>query len=112
MTEQQPYDVVRAFDGFELRRYPQHAVAEVMVDGRFEDAGNRAFRYLFSYISGENEPAAKVAMTAPVIQGGGGSTIAMTAPVIQRAAAGRTVARLPAAQRSDARCGAAHAAAS
>ncbi len=89
MTEQQPYDVVRAFDGFELRRYPQHAVAEVVVDGRFEDAGNRAFRYLFSYISGENEPAEKVAMTAPVIQGRRGSNIAMTAPVIQRSASGR-----------------------
>ena len=86
MTEQQPYDVVRVFDGFELRRYAQHAVAEVVVDGRFEDAGNRAFRYLFRYFSGENEPAEKVAMTAPVIQGRRGSNIAMTAPVVQRPA--------------------------
>lgn len=93
MTEQQPYDVVRGFDEFELRRYPEHAVAEVVVDGRFEEAGNRAFRYLFSYISGENEPAEKVAMTAPVVQARGGSKIAMTAPVVQRPADGGSGAK-------------------
>ncbi|QEW04687.1 SOUL family heme-binding protein [Microbacterium lushaniae] len=83
MTEQQPYEVVRTFAEFELRHYPEHAVAEVMVDGRFEDAGNRAFRYLFSYISGENEPAEKMAMTAPVVQERQGTKIAMTAPVVR-----------------------------
>jgi len=63
MTEQQPYDVVQRNGSFELRRYPEHLVAEVTVTAGFEDAGNRAFRYLFGYISGE-----KIAMTAPVVQ--------------------------------------------
>ena len=44
MTEQQPYDVLEQRDGFELRHYPAHVVAEVEVEGSFEDAGNRAFR--------------------------------------------------------------------
>ena len=63
MTEQQPYDVVQRNSSFELRRYPEHLVAEVTVTAGFEDAGNKAFRYLFGYISGE-----KIAMTAPVVQ--------------------------------------------
>ena len=84
MTEEQPYDVVRSYDDFELRRYPQHVVAEVVVGGPFEDAGNRAFRYLFAYISGDNASSAKVAMTAPVVQAESSSSIAMTAPVVQQ----------------------------
>ena len=74
MTEQQPYDVVRSFDSFEVRRYPEHVLAEVVVTGPFEDAGNRAFRYLFNYISGENVSRTKVAMTAPVVQQPGDAT--------------------------------------
>ena len=84
MTEQQPYDVVRSFDSFEVRRYPEHVLAEVVVAGRFEDAGNRAFRYLFNYISGENASRTKVAMTAPVVQDAASTRIAMTAPVVQQ----------------------------
>ncbi|MFT2816348.1 SOUL family heme-binding protein [Leifsonia sp. A12D58] len=83
MTEQQPYNVVRTEPGFELRSYPQHVVAEVTVRAPFSDAGNRAFQYLFRYISGENSGSRKIAMTAPVVQSPG-SSIAMTAPVVQR----------------------------
>ena len=68
MTEQQPYDVVRIEDDFELRRYPQHVVAEVTVSGSFESAGSAAFRSLVSYIGGRNESSTGLAMTAPVIQ--------------------------------------------
>jgi len=68
MTEQQRYDVVRTEPTFELRRYPEHVVAEVEVDGTFESAGNTAFRPLVSYIGGRNGSSAGLAMTAPVIQ--------------------------------------------
>ena len=68
MTEQQAYEVVRTYEDFELRRYAPHVVAEVVVRGAFEDAGNTAFRTLFRYISGTNASGTKVAMTAPVIQ--------------------------------------------
>ncbi len=84
MTEQQPYEVVRNYDDFELRQYPEHLLAEVTMNGPFEDAGNRAFRFLFSYISGENHSRQKVAMTAPVVQADAGKTIPMTAPVVQQ----------------------------
>ncbi|MDJ0378329.1 heme-binding protein [Cryobacterium sp. PH31-L1] len=84
MTEQQPYQVVTHYEDFELRRYPAHLVAEVTTDGPFEDAGNRAFRHLFAYITGANQSLQKVAMTAPVVQTDVAEKIAMTAPVLQQ----------------------------
>ena len=88
MTEQQPYDVVEAFPGFELRRYPEHVVAEVSVSGSFEGAGSQAFRSLFGYITGQNASSRTIEMTAPVVQEpvatrGDPEKIAMTAPVTQ-----------------------------
>ncbi len=88
MTEQQPYDVVEQHDGFEVRRYPAHLLAEVEVEGSFEDAGNRAFRSLFRYITGHNTSQQSVVMTAPVLQEAASEKIAMTAPVVQAESAG------------------------
>ncbi len=85
MTEQQPYDVLRSDGRFEVRRYPAHVVAETTVSGDFDSAGNRAFRYLFGYISGQNADRRSIEMTSPVVQSASRS-IAMTAPVTQSAA--------------------------
>ncbi len=68
MTEQQPYEVLQRYPGFELRRYPEHLVAEVDVTGPFGVAGNLAFPKLARYIGGHNRASRKVAMTAPVVQ--------------------------------------------
>jgi effector-binding domain-containing protein len=90
VTEQQPYRVVQRFDDFELRRYPEHLLAEVITSGSFEGAGNQAFRTLFAYITGQNRSSQKVAMTAPVVQADASHSaqkIAMTAPVLQQAGA-------------------------
>lgn len=85
MTEQQPYDVVRKYPGFEVRSYPASAVAEVTVTASFERAGNLAFSSLLGYISGRNRGERAIAMTAPVVQERPGpQRIAMTAPVVQQ----------------------------
>ena len=63
MTEQQPYSVIKVYEGFELRAYPAHVLAQVMVSGDFMSAGNMAFGPLVRYISSNN-----IAMTAPVVQ--------------------------------------------
>lgn len=68
MTEQQPYDVFQTYPGFEVRRYPEHLVAEVDVTGPFGLAGNLAFPKLARFIGGHNRTSRKVAMTAPVVQ--------------------------------------------
>ena len=103
MTEQQPFSVLRASDGYELRECPACAVAEVTVDADFDKAGCLAFQPLFTFISGNNPGQMSIHMTAPVVQqesGGletGSSTgrsekLSMTAPVLQfSAVSGRQV---------------------
>jgi hypothetical protein len=86
VTDQQQYNVLAHHGDIELRAYDDCVVADVVVTGSAEEAGNRAFRPLVSYISGSNRSAASLAMTAPVIQQEAPEKLAMTAPVIQEAA--------------------------
>lgn len=81
MTEQQPYEVVRECDGYELRRYPACVIAEVTVAAGFDEAGSVAFRPLVNYIGGSNKARESLAMTAPVVQS---RKLDMTAPVVQQ----------------------------
>lgn len=62
MTEQQPYTVLERVSKAEVRRYPEHTVAHVSVEGDFDSAGNKGFRPLFDYIR-----RGQVSMTAPVV---------------------------------------------
>lgn len=103
VTKQQPYTVLRASDGYELREYPACAVAEVTVEADFDKAGSMAFQPLFTYISGNNLGQVPIDMTAPVVQREGDGTeprastgrsekLSMTAPVLQSSGvAGRQV---------------------
>jgi hypothetical protein len=87
--EEAAYQVVKKDGRFEIRDYAPHILAETMVDGDIEEAGNKAFRTLFRYISGANRSQDKVAMTAPVSQEPRGEKIKMTAPVGQQSVQGR-----------------------
>ena len=91
--EEPEYRVVKEYEGFELRRYAAFLIAATEVQGEFDAAGNRGFRILFDYISGNNEQAEAIAMTAPVGQRAKGEKIAMTAPVSQVKADGSTAGR-------------------
>ncbi len=82
--EEAKYKVIKKEDKFELRDYAPHILAETIVEGNLEDAGNRAFKRLFRYISGDNRTSDKVAMTAPVAQQATSEKINMTAPVGQQ----------------------------
>lgn len=88
-TEEAPYTVIKTDDMFELREYAPQVLAEIIVDGDLEGAGNKAFRPLFRYISGDNKPRDKIAMTAPVSQEQKGEKVSMTAPVSQRSVQGK-----------------------
>lgn len=88
-TEEAPYTVVKTDDIFELREYQAQVLAEIIVDGDLEGAGNNAFRPLFRYISGDNKSRGKIAMTAPVSQEQKGEKISMTSPVSQQSAQGK-----------------------
>jgi hypothetical protein len=89
--EEATYSVVERDGEFEIRDYAPLVLAETVVAGSFDRAGNEAFSRLFRYISGDNRSRHKVAMTAPVSQGSAGEKIAMTAPVEQQPAEDRWV---------------------
>jgi SOUL heme-binding protein len=75
----------------EIRRYEPRVAIEAVIEGGSRDrAANEAFGLLFRYITGANQSAAKIAMTAPVRTEASSERIAMTAPV-QTAASGGTL---------------------
>jgi hypothetical protein len=82
--EEAAYKVLKTSGTFELREYAPHILAETIVEGDLEGAGSKAFKRLFSYISGDNRSRTKVAMTAPVTQEISGEKLSMTAPVGQQ----------------------------
>ena len=83
-VEEAEYKVITKDGSFELREYSPHILAETEVEGSLEDAGDKAFRPLFNYISGENQSKKEIAMTAPVSQEAASEKIVMTAPVGQQ----------------------------
>ena len=82
--EEASYTVVDKEDDFEIRDYAPFVLAETVVEGDLEEAGNKAFNRLFRYIAGANRSREKIAMTAPVSQQPKGEKIKMTAPVGQQ----------------------------
>ena len=84
--EQANYQVLDSAENFELRQYAPRIVAETVVEGRFEEVGNKGFRILYDYINGNNAGKQSISMTAPVTQETGSEKIAMTAPVNQELA--------------------------
>lgn len=92
-TEEPKYDVEQRFEAFEVRRYAPTVVAEVIVPGPADEAGNQGFRILAGYIFGANRGERRIAMTAPVTQAAAPQKIAMTAPVTQAEAEGGFVVR-------------------
>jgi len=83
--EQPAYQALLEDGDFSIRSYAPYLVAETVVSGEFEDAGDLGFDRLFRYITGANRAAAEISMTAPVAQSTAGldqgTEIAMTAPV-------------------------------
>ena len=78
--EEPAYEVITSNAEYEIRYYQPYLVAEATVEGRFSAAGNRAFRKLFRYISGNNLPVPM--MTSTSASSKSGNKIEMTIPVI------------------------------
>ena len=87
--EEAKYNVYKKDNSFEIRDYEPYILAEIIVDGSIEQAGNKVFNRLFNYISGENHSSDEIKMTAPVSQEPRGEKIRMTAPVSLQPAEGR-----------------------
>ena len=84
LNEEPAYNVVEINSGVEVRRYQPAMLASVTVSKESDDFRHEAFRRLASYIFGENDGGARLAMTSPVLQEKEiGEKIPMTAPVLQ-----------------------------
>ena len=56
-TEHIDYKVIQVFDDFEIRQYPPIVVAETEVEAKIEEASEKGFAPLASYILGANHKA-------------------------------------------------------
>lgn len=66
MTQRQIFNVLKKYEGFEVRRFDPCVLAEMEVRGSLSSASSQAFGSLFNYIASGNKDAKKIAMTAPV----------------------------------------------
>lgn len=77
------YKIESKNDHYEIRIYEPTIVAETLIDGDFDEVGNKAFGILADYIFGKNKSKQKIDMTAPASQQRESEKIEMTAPVSQ-----------------------------
>ena len=61
-SEEIKYDLIKKTEIYEIRRYYDRLVVQTT-----EKDGNKSFRKLFGYISGQNDINQKIEMTTPVI---------------------------------------------
>lgn len=82
-AEQAKYSVLKKANGYEIRNYPAHIVAQTAVEGTSinGDTFNKGFSIIAGYIFGGNVTKEHIAMTAPVAAQGSAEKIAMTVPV-------------------------------
>ncbi|MBU79047.1 MAG: hypothetical protein CMD29_02845 [Flavobacteriales bacterium] len=59
-SETQRFDLIKTFEGVEIRYYPPSTMIKYVSDN------NSGFGYLFNYISGKNSLNQKISMTTPV----------------------------------------------
>ena len=61
--EEPKYEIIKSNKDYEIRKYNNRLA--IQTEYSYENSG---FRYLFNYISGENNKSEKVSMTVPVTQ--------------------------------------------
>ncbi len=88
-VEQTKYSLLEKKNGYEIREYPAHIVAQTEAKGSFGEAMNSGFSIVAGYIFGGNIKKEPIAMTAPVLAEQGearkvSENIAMTAPVVAK----------------------------
>ena len=70
-TEEPKFTLVKKDGPFEVREYAEKIIAQVEVEGSYQDATSRGFKLLADFIFGNNTNPSlqsdKIEMTAPVI---------------------------------------------
>jgi hypothetical protein len=82
-VEQMNYIVTKKMQGYEVREYPAHILAQTTIKGTYDEALSLGFRVVAGYIFGGNTKKESISMTAPVTtQKEVSEKISMTAPVL------------------------------
>ncbi len=86
-VEHTDYTVVKKMNGYEIREYPAHIVAQTTLEGSLSESMNSGFSIVARYIFGGNTKKESIAMTAPVVAQSNAhekvsEPITMTAPVV------------------------------
>ena len=84
-TEEPEFNLILKKENFEIREYKPKVLAQVTMQGDFDDASSKGFRVLADYIFGNNlsaDGSLKIDMTAPVVAEPTSELIEMTAPVL------------------------------
>lgn len=64
--EEPKYDLIRSFEGFEIRHYTDTIQARIATTDSNSKAPSKGFRTIAGYIFGSNNSGQKIKMTAPV----------------------------------------------
>jgi hypothetical protein len=88
LIEQTKYTVFLTENEFEIRDYESYILAETIVEGEFDDAGERAFNRLYWFISGDNLPCEQNLRAMPISLRSKSEKIKMTSPVVLQSGAG------------------------
>ena len=84
-TEEPDFTLIYKEKSFEIREYAPRIIAQVKINGNFDEASSTGFRGLADFIFGNNSinnESEKISMTAPVIAEPTSKQIPMTAPVL------------------------------
>ena len=68
-TEEPEFKLILEEGEFQIREYEPKIIAQVVIDGDFEEASSKGFKLLADYIFGNNileGDSQKISMTAPV----------------------------------------------
>ncbi|MDI9354864.1 MAG: heme-binding protein [Cyanobium sp. MAG06] len=66
-VEQAEYKVIKKTSDYEIREYSPHIIAEVILDGDYNESMSKGFSIIAKYIFGDNKEKADISMTAPVM---------------------------------------------
>ena len=84
-TEEPDFTLIYKEKSFEIREYAPRIIAQVKINGNFDEASSTGFRSLADFIFGNNlinNKSKKISMTAPVIAEPTSKKIPMIAPVL------------------------------
>jgi SOUL heme-binding protein len=83
-AESAVYTVLEKKQGYEIRLYAPHILAQTTTSGDYNSSMNSGFRIIAGYIFGDNTENKSVAMTVPVLtqETSSSQKIAMTVPVL------------------------------